>query len=93
MRMEIEEQEKYVCERLRQEREKCRMSQLELSLESGVSQNMITYIENGKRTPTITTILKLCNAMKINPSILFFSADNEKTNAKKLILDLVQRYM
>ncbi len=91
--MKIEEQEKYVYTRLKQEREKCQMSQLELSLESGVSQNMITYIENGKRTPSITTILKLCDAMKISPSVLFFSAEDEKLTAKKLILDLVQRYM
>ena len=91
--MELSEQEKYIYTRLKQEREKCKMSQQELSVESGVSQNMITYIETGKRTPTITTILKLCNAMKISPSILFFNAEDEKVNAKRLILDLVQRYM
>ena len=79
--MELEEQEKYFYTRLKQERENCRMSQLELSLESGVSQNMITYIETGKRTPTITTIFKLCNAMKISPSVLFLKAEDEKTNA------------
>ena len=91
--MELDEQEKYVYTRLKQEREKCNMSQQQLSEESGVSQNMITYIETGKRTPSITTILKLCNAMKISPSILFFNADREKINAKHLILDLVERYM
>ncbi len=91
--MELDEQEKYVYTRLKQEREKCNMSQQQLSEESGVSQNMITYIETGKRTPSITTILKLCNAMKISPSILFFNADSEKINAKHLILDLVERYM
>ena len=91
--MTIEEQENFVCKRLREEREKSNFSQMELSLESGISQNMITYIENGKRTPTITTVLKLCNALKISPAVLFPSADNDKQKAKEMIIDLIQRFM
>ncbi len=69
--MTIEDQEKLIYRRLKREREKQNITQLELSFSSGVSQNMITYIENGKRTPTLHTILKLCNALKINPATLF----------------------
>lgn len=91
--MTIEEQELFVCKKLKSEREKANLSQMELSLESGVSQNMITYIENGKRTPTVTTVLKLCNAIGISPSILFPANDSEKQNAKETIINLVEKYM
>lgn len=91
--MTIEEQEQFVCKRLKEEREKANYSQMELSLESGISQNMITYIENGKRTPTITTILKLCNALHISPAILFPSDDTNKQKAKETIIELIQRFM
>ena len=91
--MTIEEQEQFVCKRLKEEREKANYSQMELSLESGISQNMITYIENGKRTPTITTILKLCNALHISPAILFPSDNTNKQKAKETIIELIQRFM
>ena len=91
--MTIEEQEKHIYSRLRQERENLHWSQLDLSYESGVSQNMITYIETGKRTPSLSTILKLCNAMKIDPSILFLKNDLEKENAKQTVLEIIQKYM
>ncbi len=91
--MTIEEQEKHIYSRLRQERENLNWSQLELSLESGVSQNMITYIETGKRTPSLSTVLKLCNAMKIDPSILFLKHDMEKERAKQTVIEIIQKYM
>lgn len=96
--MTIEEQENAIYKRLKQEREKQNISQLELSYSSGVSQNMITYIENGKRTPTLHTILKLCNALKINPSTLFIeaniqSSETDKEKAKQTVLDLIGKYM
>lgn len=91
--MTIEEQEKLVYARLRQEREKRGLSQMELALESGVSQNMITYIETGKRTPTIKTILKLCNTMRIDPASLFPQSDDDKLTTKRTVLDLIERYM
>lgn len=91
--MTIEEQEKQIYTKLKQEREKRGLSQMELSLRSGVSQNMITYIENGKRTPTVKTILKLCNTMNIDPSVLFPKSNDEKQIAKKTVLELIEKYM
>lgn len=57
--------EKQVALKLKEARENAKLSQLELSFLSGVSQNMITYIETGKRTPTLTTLLKLCDAVTL----------------------------
>lgn len=92
--MDIEQVEQYICKRLREEREKLGLSQLSLSYESEVSQNMITYIETGKRTPSLRTILKLCDAMKIDPSILFPKGEAiTKIEAKELIVELVNKYM
>lgn len=87
----ISEQESLVLQRLRVAREKAKLSQLELSYKSGVSQNMITYIETGKRTPTLTTILKLCNALEINPSTLFEDSKEEKEKMKEQIISLLKR--
>ncbi len=79
--------------RMRKCREERQMSQLELSLISGVSQNMITYIETGKRTPSLRTIIKLCVALEISPASLFEPFDEEREAAKKMVLETIQRYM
>ena len=92
--MDVHELELYVCRRLKQERERLGYSQMMLAYESGVSQNMITYIETGKRTPTLNTLLKLCAAMKIDPSVLFpQNAILSKDEAKKTIINLVELYL
>ena len=89
----LEEQERLVLQRLKEAREKAQLSQLELSYRSGVSQNMITYIETGKRTSTLTTLLKLCNALNITPAVLFADSADDIKEAKSTVIDLVTRYM
>ena len=88
--VEIEEQ---VVNRLRKFREERKMSQLELSLASDVSQNMITYIETGKRVPSLRTIIKLCVALEISPANIFELVDEDRVAAKKMVLDAIQRFM
>ena len=82
-----------MCDRLKAEREKKGLSQMELSLESDVSQGMITYIENKKRTPTLNTILKLCAALKIEPQVLFPKSEVDRIAAKRTVLDLIEHFM
>lgn len=89
----IEEQERIVLKRLKEIREEAQLSQLELSYRSGVSQNMITYVETGKRTPTLSTLLKLCSALNVSPSVLFEDSKNDVLQAKTKIIELVSRYM
>ena len=89
----LREQQSLIINRLRKEREKAGLSQLELALRAEISQNMINYIETGKRTPSLDTILKICNALNINPAILFLDTKEEKEEAKKQILDMIQRWM
>ncbi|MCF0261920.1 MAG: helix-turn-helix transcriptional regulator [Sphaerochaetaceae bacterium] len=93
MTMNTSDQELEVARKLKEIRENQQLSQLELSLKSDVSQNMITYIETGKRTPTLTTLLKLCNALNINPSILFSPSSDEVITKKRQIISLIEKYM
>jgi len=85
--------ENEVLKRLKTFREERNISQLELSLQSGVSQNMITYIETGKRTPTLRTLIKLCDALKISHAKLFEEDNKEKEKAKESIIELLKKYM
>lgn len=89
--MSSKDKEKRVLSRLKQEREKQKLSQLELALKSGVSQNMIAYIETGKRTPTLSTIIKLCDALSINPAVLFDDENKQKEAIKTSIFELVNQ--
>lgn len=85
--------EKEVIKKLRFYREQRNISQFELSLQSGVSQNMITYIETGKRAPTLKTLIKLCIALEISPAKLFEENNEEKENLKQQLISAIQKYM
>lgn len=75
--MDVDDRMKLVSQRLKNARKTAGMTQLELSLQSGVSQNMITYIEQGKRGPTLRTVLKLCEALGISISDLIDSDSSQ----------------
>jgi transcriptional regulator with XRE-family HTH domain len=47
------------------------ISQEKLAKLTGLDRTAISLIENGKRSPTFTTILKICSALEIEPSELF----------------------
>jgi transcriptional regulator with XRE-family HTH domain len=90
---EIEIQVKAIARRIREEREKNRISQMELSLKAGLSQNQVFCIETGRRTPNLYTLLKICDALGINPALLFLPPREEKSKAKETIIKLVTKYM
>ena len=91
--IEITAQIKYLAERLREEREKQRISQMDLSFKAGLSQNQVNYIETGKRTPNLYTILSICKALEISPVVLFESDDKKRKEAREAIIRLVSQYM
>ena len=90
---EIIAQIKHISERLRQEREKLRISQMDLSFRAGLSQNQVNYIETGKRTPNLYTILSICRALHISPAVLFETEDKERQEARQTIIRLVSRFI
>jgi len=83
----------HIAERLREEREKLRISQMDLSFKAGLSQNQVNYIETGKRTPNLYTILSICDALQISPAVLFEQQDTERKEARETVINLVSRFM
>jgi transcriptional regulator with XRE-family HTH domain len=90
---EIEEVIRRMVLRIREEREKAHISQMDLSLKAGLSQNLVNYIESGRRTPNLYTVLKISKALNIEPSSLFNSSDTDRGAARETIISLVRRYI
>jgi len=90
---DINAQIRHIIQRLRDEREKQRISQIDLSFKAGLSQNLINYIETGKRTPNLHTILSICKALEINPAVLFESSATERQQARETIVRLLSQYL
>jgi transcriptional regulator with XRE-family HTH domain len=90
---EIADQIRHISQRLREEREKLRISQMELSFKAGLSQNQVNYIETGKRTPTFYTLLRICQALQINPAVLFKPENIGRKEARETIIGLLSQFM
>jgi transcriptional regulator with XRE-family HTH domain len=91
--IDVSAQVRQVAARLREEREKAKISQMDLSLQAGLSQNHVFCIEAGKRIPNLLSILKLCAALGISPTVLFTADDEERANDKKLLMDIISKYI
>ena len=92
-REEITIQIKHISQRLREEREKQRISQMDLSFKAGLSQNQVNYIETGKRTPNLHTVLCICKALEISPTVLFETNNTERKEARETIIRLVSKFI
>jgi len=90
---EISAQIKLIVRRLREEREKQRISQMDLSFKAGLSQNQVNYIETGKRTPNLNSILCICKALQINPAVLFEPEGTKRQEARETIVRLVSQFL
>jgi len=90
---DINAQIKHIVQRIREEREKLRISQMDLSFKAGLSQNQVNYIETGKRTPNLYTVLSICRALQISPAVLFEPEDMERQKARETIIRLVSRFI
>ena len=90
---EYQKQLDFVLARLKEERQKANMSQIELSFAAGLSQNQVNCIEAGRNIPNLYTLIKLCDALKIRPEILFSSTSEERENARNEIITLVKKYV
>ena len=61
---------------LRQRRLAKLFSQEALSIESNLSRAYLSDLETGKKDPSLFTIFKLANALKIKPSVLIGEFEN-----------------
>lgn len=64
-------------ERLRSIRKDKGISSYQLEFLSGITQATISRIENNKHSPSIDTLLKLCNALEISVIDLLFEIHDE----------------
>lgn len=51
---------------LQKERERRKLSKYFVAQESGLSPQMIAYVERGERNPTLETVLRMAEAMNVN---------------------------
>ena len=56
--------------RVRQQRVLCQLTQEQLARQVGISTSFVGHIERGEKKASIETVVALCNAMDISPSVL-----------------------
>lgn len=66
---------------LRTLRKEAGLSQEQLALEANLQRNYVSLIELGHNQPTITTIFKLAEALKIKPSKLIHLIEEVSTKS------------
>lgn len=60
--------EKAFGEALRQVRQKRKLSQEQLGLEAGFDRTYISLVERGLQSPTVRTVVRLAEVLKVSPS-------------------------
>jgi transcriptional regulator with XRE-family HTH domain len=69
--MDISEQLQYVIDQIKKFRVRQGISQIELSLRANLSQSFLANLENGKKQPSVLTIIKIASALEVNPKEFF----------------------
>lgn len=59
-------------------RKEKKMSQLDLSLESGVNKNYISDLEKGRRNPSMLVLERIANALNVDLATLFKGIESFK---------------
>lgn len=57
--------------RVRELREKRGLSQEKLAQAAGLTTSFVSTVEGGKKTPSLTTVLKLARGLKVDAADLF----------------------
>lgn len=73
-----------LAERLIYLRQRRNLTQAELAKSATVSQSTIAQIESGRKDPSLSTLLKLSEALDIHVAILFSSDDVHVFDMKRL---------
>ncbi len=68
---------------IQEERKAKKISQEKLSKITGLDRTFISLIENGKRNPTLSTILKISTALEISPSDLFLKFESQSPDLQR----------
>ena len=89
---EVNNQLKYVINRIKEIRKQKDISQLELSVRANLSLSFLASLEKGKKQPSVLTLLRIASALNVSPKI-FFPENIDKTSAeiKEEIINLVSQ--
>jgi transcriptional regulator with XRE-family HTH domain len=89
--MDEEEQLRFVISKIREIRIQKRISQLELSAISNLSQSFLASLEKGKKQPSVLTLLRIAKALNVTPKNFFPDTEVKSNDEKKeQIIDLVR---
>jgi transcriptional regulator with XRE-family HTH domain len=90
--MDIGEQLQYIIDKIKSIRLKKGISQMELSLRSNLSQSFIVNIEKGKKQPSVLTLIRIAEALEVNPQDFFpeFLNLDTKEHTKEKIRKLLE---
>ena len=73
--------------RVRQQRELNGLTQSQLAKQVGVSSSFIGHIERGEKKASVETVVALCNAMEISPSVLLQDSLSDAVMRSQLSID------
>ena len=73
--------------RVRQQRELNDLTQSQLAARVGVSSSFIGHIERGEKKASVETVVALCNAMEISPSVLLQDSLSDAVMRSQLSVD------
>jgi transcriptional regulator with XRE-family HTH domain len=68
---------------LQEERKRRKLSKYFVAQQSGLSPQMIGYVERGIRNPTLETVLRMCEAMNVDLAKIIKRARRELSKAAK----------
>jgi transcriptional regulator with XRE-family HTH domain len=68
---------------LKKERERRKLSKYFIAQESGLSPQMIGYVERGMRNPTLETVLRMAEAMNVDFAEIINRARKELSKTEK----------
>ena len=91
--MAIEDDMNFVINKIREIRIEKKISQLELANIANFSQSFLANVESGKKKPSLLTILRIAEALNVNPREFFpktttYSKEELKTQLRDLIEQL-----
>lgn len=81
--MDISAQLNYVIGQIKKSRVQKGLSQIELSLRSGLSQSFLANLEKGKKQPSVCTIIKIADALEMNVQDFFPQTIKQETKQQK----------
>ena len=88
--METGEQLRYVVDKIKSIRAQKGISQMEMSLRSNLSQSFIANIEKGKKQPSVLTLIRIADALEVNPQDFFPERFDSREHTKEKIIKLLE---